>query len=420
MPFSVKQQEFFENASHRWNVKVGATRSGKTYMDYFVIPKRIRARINKPGLAVIIGVSKETIRRNIIEPLRQIWGEKLVGDINSQNICNMFGEKVYCLGAEKISQVSKIRGSSIKYCYGDEIAEWNKEVFELLKSRLDKPYSCFDGACNPENPGHWFKKFLDSIADIYKQHYTIYDNPFLDPKFVEELCKEYEGTIYFDRYILGLWKRAEGAIYRKFADNHKRFYCKIVNKIQEDIGVKQILKSSIIEITIGVDFGGTKSGHALVATAKTRGYKELIALKSERHFGDFDSNDIDKLVVDFTKEIFDKYDTVDYIYYDNAETVLGTGIKRAVGKKYPNVIVRGALKEKVNDRIECLLRLMGLGRFFYTDDCETVKKALSEAVWNDKKTEDERLDDGSTDIDSLDSLEYTYERDMKRFIRAGG
>ena len=47
MPFSDKQQEFFRNANHRWNIKVGATRSGKTYMDYYVIPKRIRARAEK-------------------------------------------------------------------------------------------------------------------------------------------------------------------------------------------------------------------------------------------------------------------------------------------------------------------------------------------------------------------------------------
>ncbi|WP_347561694.1 hypothetical protein [Clostridium sp. OF09-36] len=87
MPFSDKQQEFFQNASHRWNIKVGATRSGKTYMDYYVIPKRIRARIGKEGLVAILGVSKGTIHRNIIEPLQHIWGTDLVGDINSQNIC---------------------------------------------------------------------------------------------------------------------------------------------------------------------------------------------------------------------------------------------------------------------------------------------------------------------------------------------
>ena len=102
-------------------------------MDYFVIPKRIRARIGKPGLTVILGVTKSTIERNILEPMRNIWGTALVGEINSQNICYLFGERVYCLGAEKVSQVSKIRGASIKYVYGDEVADWNKEVFELPK-----------------------------------------------------------------------------------------------------------------------------------------------------------------------------------------------------------------------------------------------------------------------------------------------
>jgi PBSX family phage terminase large subunit len=417
MPFSKKQVEFFNNADKRWNFKSGATRSGKSYMDYYVIPKRIRARIGEPGLVVILGVSKGTIERNILEPMRDIWGSKLVGEINSQNKAYLFGEMVYCLGAEKVSQVSKLRGASIKYCYGDEVADWNKEVFQLLKSRLDKPYSCFDGALNPQNPTHWLKAFLDSDADIYCQHYTIFDNPFLDPKFVEELCKEYDGTVYYDRYIKGLWKRAEGAIYRKFADNTKAFYCKVVDFLQDDIGVKQILKSTIQEIVVGVDFGGNKSGHAFVATAKTNGYKDLIALKSERHFGELLSEDLNKLVTDFCKQVISQYGPIDYVYWDNAETVLGRGIKAALEKEIPSITVRPALKDTVNDRIRCTTMLMGLGRFWYCDGCNSLKDALTDSVWNQKnETKDERLDDGSTDIDSLDAFEYTFERAMRKLI----
>lgn len=218
MPFSIKQREYFNNANHRWNFKTGATRSGKTYMDYYVIPKRIRARIGKPGLAVILGVTKSTIERNILEPMRNIWGEDLVGSISSSNICYLFGEKVYCLGAEKVSQVSKLRGSSIKYVYGDEVADWNEEVFEMLKSRLDKPYSCFDGALNPQGPNHWLKEFLDSEdLDIYCQKYTLFDNPFLDKGFIDSLCKEYSGSVYYKRYILGEWALAEGLVYPMFS-----------------------------------------------------------------------------------------------------------------------------------------------------------------------------------------------------------
>ena len=71
---------------------------------------------------------------------------------------------------------------------------------------------------NPEGPNHWLKKFLDSDADIYQQHYTIFDNPFLSEEFVEQLCKEYEGTVYYDRYILGKWALAEGLIYPFYED----------------------------------------------------------------------------------------------------------------------------------------------------------------------------------------------------------
>ena len=220
MLLSPKQREFVKYGTHRWNFKGGATRSGKTYLDFrWIIPIRIRERIGKDGLAVILGVTKSTIERNVLEPMRNLYGDMLVGTISSDNTAWIFGEKCYCLGAEKVSQVSKIRGASIKYCCGDEVADWSEEVFALLKSRLDKEYSCFDGTFNPQYPDHWLKKFLDSNADIFSQTYTIDDNPFLPESFKENLKKEYEGTVYYDRYILGLWVRAEGLVYPMFGDD---------------------------------------------------------------------------------------------------------------------------------------------------------------------------------------------------------
>lgn len=219
MAFTRKQREFLDHANHRWNIKEGATRSGKTYLDYFVIPKRIRRVAGLPGLVVILGNTKGTLSRNIIEPLQDLYGPALVSDIRSDNTASLFGEKCYCLGADKVNQVNRIRGSSIKYCYGDEIATWHEDVFTMLKSRLDRPYSKFDGTLNPESPHHWFHKFLESDADIYRQSYTIDDNPTLDPGFVENLKREYAGTVYYDRYILGKWVVAQGLIYPMFRED---------------------------------------------------------------------------------------------------------------------------------------------------------------------------------------------------------
>jgi len=217
MNFSEKQIEFWNNATHRWNIKQGATRSGKTYLDYFIIPKRIRSCTGS-GLIVLIGNTRGTLNRNILDPMRNIWGEELVGNVGSDGTVMLFGKKCYVIGADKSSQTSKLQGAGIEYCYGDEITTWSEQVFTMLKSRLDKPNSIFDGTCNPDNPGHWFKKFLDSDADIFKQHYTIDDNPFNSKEFVENLKKEYYGTVYYDRYILGNWVAAEGLVYPTFSE----------------------------------------------------------------------------------------------------------------------------------------------------------------------------------------------------------
>ncbi len=239
MKFSKKQLEYWRLANHRWNIKQGATRSGKTFLDYYLIPKRI-LDCKGNGLIVLLGNTRGTLNRNVLEPMRNIWGKELVGNIGADNTVNMFGRKVHTLGADKVTQVQKLQGAGIEYCYGDEVTTWNEDVFAMLKSRLDKPNSLFDGTCNPDSPNHWLKKFLDSDADIFLQHYTIDDNPFNSPEFVKNLKKEYFGTVYYDRFILGEWAAAEGLVYPMFSlDKH------IVNECEDEKG----------EFYVSVDYG---------------------------------------------------------------------------------------------------------------------------------------------------------------------
>lgn len=220
---SEKQKEYIRSANKRSNFKIGAVRSGKSFCDVvYTVPKRLRNVAGKEGLNVILGVSKETIERNVLQPMREKYTDRIVGGINNRNIAKICGEDVYCLGAEKVSQLAKIQGMSIKYLYGDEVAKWNEDVFMMALSRLDKEYSCMDASCNPESPNHWLKKFLDNAElDTYIQRYTIWDNPFLPEAFVKNLCKEYEGTVYYGRYIEGQWTLAEGLIYPMYNEAMK-------------------------------------------------------------------------------------------------------------------------------------------------------------------------------------------------------
>ena len=214
-----KQAEYIRNANHRWNVACGAVRSGKSYCQIsYCIPARLTERKGLRGLRVILGATRANIERNVLQPMRDIYGDGIASGINSQNISKIMGEKVYCIGADNVRQVAKIRGSEIAYVAIDEATDINYEVFEMLKSRLSLPWSCCDATTNPASPNHWFKEFLDSAergVDVYCQNYTIYDNPFLPEEYVHALEAEYEG-VWYDRYILGRWTLAEGLVYPNY------------------------------------------------------------------------------------------------------------------------------------------------------------------------------------------------------------
>lgn len=397
-----KQKDFINNANHRFNIKVGATRSGKTYLDIiYTIPSRIRERSGKEGLYVILGVSKGTIERNVLEPLRERFGNDLVGVIGSNNTAKLFGEQVYCLGAEKVNQVSKIRGASIKYCYCDELAEYNEEVWELLKSRLDKPYSCLDATLNPENQSHWLKKnFLDTIEekniDAYVQYYTLFDNNYLTQEFIDNLCKEYEGTVFYNRYVLGQWCNAEGIIYRQFADNPNLYI-----KDNAD-GVNFMI------ISIGIDYGATEGETEFKATGITPYFRQVWTIDEEKLTGLHSPEQMYEKFVEFYNRVVKDYGRVTHCFADYGALgqVLTYGMNRYLQQHGIPLQVQDCIKGKIVDRIELDCHLFGQMRRFILKKCKYLIEAYSQALW-DEKHEDERLDDGTTPIDDLDASEYS-------------
>lgn len=399
---TVKQKDFINNANHRYNIKIGATRSGKTYLDIiYTIPSRIRERSGKEGLYVILGVSKGTIERNVLEPLRERFGNDLVGVIGSNNTAKLFGEQVYCLGAEKVNQVSKIRGASIKYCYCDELAEYNEEVWELLKSRLDKPYSCLDATLNPENQSHWLKKnFLDTIEekniDAYVQYYTLFDNSYLTQEFIDNLCKEYKGTVFYNRYVLGQWCNAEGIIYRQFADNPNLYI-----KDNAD-GVNFMI------ISIGIDYGATEGETEFKATGITPYFRQVWTIDEEKLTGLHSPEQMYEKFVEFYKRVVDKYGKVTHCFADYGALgqVLTYGMNRYLQQHGIPLQVQDCIKGRIVDRIELDCHLFGQMRRFILKKCKYLIEAYSQALW-DEKHEDERLDDGTTPIDDLDASEYS-------------
>ena len=83
-------------------------------------------------------------------------------------------------------------------------------------------------------------------------------------------------------------------------------------------------------------------------------------------------------------------------------------MRNATIKNALHTEVLNARKMPILDRIHLVIKLIGQGRFYVAKHCTTVISALEDAVWDDKK-ENERLDDGTTDIDTLDAMEYSIE-----------
>lgn len=376
-------------------------------MDFYLIPRRIRAVKGLDGLYVILGNSQMTIQRNIIEPLQKIYTTDLVSDIKSNNIAYMFGEKVYCIGADKKSQTEKLQGSSIKYCYGDEVVTWSQEVFRMLQSRLDKSYSRFDGTCNPEGPEHWFKQFIDSDADIFYQQYTLYDNPFLTPEFIHNLELEYRNSVYFDRYIMGMWQRAEGLVYPLFCDHEDDYY----------ITAEEVPKDTR-PIYVGQDFGGNKSKHTFCASAVSRDGKTLYVLASDEDKATGTNvNFIVNSLGSFISRVEGIYGRrVDRVYADSMEQAIVNTEKGVYGASF----IHNSIKNEVIDRIRCEDLLLSTKRIkIVKEHNKSLIAALRSATWDPKADKDTRYDNPSagSNICPLDALEYSFEAHIRDLTR---
>lgn len=418
MIYTEKQKLDIKYGNHRWNIKSGATRSGKTYLDIdFKIVDRIIERRGKSGIAIICGKNYGTIERNVIIPLREVYGN-LIGSItntskNKSTHIMIADEPVYLFGAGDISRIDTLRGSSVKYAYCDEVVSYNPLFFEMLKSRLDKEYSICDLTCNPDNPNHWFKNFMDSDVDKWILHFTIDDNPFLPPVFVEQLKKEYEGTVYYDRYILGLWVNAEGLIFLQFANNKSKY---TIDKAE-----------NIIKIDIGVDFGGNKSKTMFIASGIIRTLENVngtlkevykLVVLEEHHVKEkiqgagIDAEQVAREHYEFYKKIAEKYNIIPQVSWCDHFDLAIIQIRNYHKLKGSNHKIDKVDKSSITlpDYILTINSLLNIEKLLILNNNIRVIESLSTLLYDEKSNKDAVLDDGTCDVDTYDAFRYSISR----------
>ena len=141
-------------------------------------------------------------------------------------------------------------------------------------------------------------------------------------------------------------------------------------------------------------------------------------MAAQRLTSEMDAKELEDAQIDFMKYCRNKYHCeINYAYPDNEEVVHIRSLKNRCAELEWNTIVRGCNKEPINDRIKCQLAMISYNIFsFIEGECDSLVKAMASALWDDDKHEDTRLDDFTTDIDSMDAYEYSYERYIRKIL----
>ena len=414
--FTAKQSEIIRllkrGELRRINILQGSVSAGKTWISLIIWALWVATR-PREYLYMMCGKSLQTLKRNCLLPLQELIGSRNFSYSLATKEGVLFGHKVMLEGANDQRSEGKIRGITLGGAYCDELTLFPKDFFVMLLSRLRVEGAKLIATTNPDVPTHWLKtEYLDNDAlcdSLLSVFFHIDDNTTLPAEYVESLKKEYTG-VYYDRFICGDWVVANGAIYKVFSDSPSAY----------DVGITSIPQLPHFDyINIGLDFGGNGSQHALVASGITHGCDKLYALRTERIPAEgMTPQALYKRAYDFCENIQKRYGKISALYADNTEQTLIAGLRLALKPK--NIMVKNALKRHINDRIRATTMMMGGGRFFMiSEDCGSLINAFKGAVWDDKVIgKDERLDDGTSDIDTLDAFEYSFEKFIPQIIRS--
>ncbi|MEG0853001.1 MAG: PBSX family phage terminase large subunit [Angelakisella sp.] len=204
----------------RINLLEGSVRSGKTWISLVLWAFWVSAS-PADGCYLMAAKTLGTLKRNCLELLIALVGEQNFNYSLSRKEGSLFGRRIFLEGAGDARAENKIRGMTLAGAYCDELTLFPKDFFAMLLSRISAPGAKLFATTNPDSPEHWL--MTDYInrreeLDMLVERFLIEDNTFLDRGYVESLKKEYTG-VFYDRYILGHWTRAEGLVYPMFAED---------------------------------------------------------------------------------------------------------------------------------------------------------------------------------------------------------
>lgn len=429
--FGDKHKEYIQAATRATvSVAEGAVRAGKTidniaafaYMLEAGTPDRIHlatgstAANAKLNIGDANGFGLEYIFRGRCRWTKYRGNEALVITVRRREYIVIFA------GGGKADSYKKIRGNS----YGMWIAtEINLHHQDMIKEAFNRQLAAKTRRVfwdlNPTAPSSWiYAEYIDAfplqLGDKYNyQHFTIRDNATITPERLAEIESQYvPSSVWYRRDILGQRCAAEGLIYQIFADHPAPYM------IGDPIKWLSERNDAWAAVVIGVDFGGNASASKFQATGITR--RGVVVALEEQYIDHrktpVDPNKLNMLYAAFVERVTAKYGAAE-TRADSTEQILIRGLWHTAQAMGLRTQVKNCLKLPIMDRVRLTLLLMAQKRLFISKACPYLKAAFEGAVYDPDSMEDKRLDDGTSDIDSLDAFEYSIEPHYKFLEQMG-
>ena len=300
------------------------------------------------------------------------------------------------------------------FCWIEELFQVHNELdFNKLdmsfRGEVPPPlFKSIVGTMNPWNDLTWIKpRFFDNPDNNTWTNTTNYtQNEFLDAADREtfEVMKTQNPRRYRIE-AMGEWGNSEGAIYADYVENPEKNHREYENE-------------KILFISAGLDYGSgthdSKLGKTVLsASIITEGFKKVYVIAESYFDGHFLPDRIVKWAVDFLVNLKVKYNTTVILEAEYASSsMLNNALIMALNETgIEGIEVRNAHKGLILDRIDLAQILLAEGRLLFTGKVPSVKKGFSTATWDQEKGRLKgapiRRDDGTSDVDILDSVEYS-------------
>lgn len=416
--FSKKGYQILKSNYNKF-LRCGGRASAKTYETVCLLIITLLKNPTKD--AMVIRKTNASLDKSVCEAIRKalkMFGLEylFIENKTEHTFTNrQTGQVIYCTGCEEEYIKAKESRNGLCFIWVEEVQQLKneKELRDALSTALrfadEETKIILTGNSRPERT-HWINVFKEKQKTTGE--FELVDTTYLDildklPKpIIDEInnLKEFEPELYNTIY-LGKLGASHTAIYNKF-DYDKD----VVDNLDVD-------NPNDYYFFVGVDYGDADAT-TFCLTAISKQLNEVLVLdlyyhKNNISKGQKDINDYKEDLFLFLKKAYDKYNQSLYVNIDSAALAFYKIVKKEQAiKRFTFCNIHKTNKKKVinknggiESRILLTKLLLGANALKINSDCKELIEVLELAEYD---SNGKRKDDGTFNIDILDSFEYSF------------